>query len=147
MIKVHCVCGAELDRPSSILLGPPDPAGKVLKRHLCFECAGKVNALLDPDGLRREVEALYGAPDRLIPSVKTRVQLMAEADIFERYGRAYVAEMMREHARDLDPDDSPTAYMVKVAGKPWRCDCGGNVLSKEGNIYTCSSCRTTYEGS
>lgn len=35
-------CDTELELPGGILLGPPDAAGMVRKRHLCLPCYGVV---------------------------------------------------------------------------------------------------------
>lgn len=57
-----------------------------------------------------------------------------------------------ERSHQWSPDDrlqilEPGAVQLKVAGKPFRCRCGGNVFRK--NIldhYVCNSCGTSYEG-
>ena len=42
--------------------------------------------------------------------------------------------------------DNPSV-MLKVAGKRFRCSCGGNVFSRFTNgQYQCNSCDTLYEG-
>ena len=42
--------------------------------------------------------------------------------------------------------DNPS-IMLKVAGKRFRCSCGGNVFSRFTNgQYQCNSCDTLYEG-
>lgn len=42
----------------------------------------------------------------------------------------------------------PRAAMVTVRGRPFRCDCGANVLTEyEYHKYRCNGCRTEYEGS
>ena len=47
----------------------------------------------------------------------------------------------------LAPDtEEPEATMPRVGGKPFRCDCGGNVFSRTGTRYVCNSCGTEYEG-
>lgn len=40
------------------------------------------------------------------------------------------------------------AVMGRVNGKPWRCQCGANVLTKDSTTgwLTCNGCGTTYEG-
>ena len=48
----------------------------------------------------------------------------------------------------LAADSPPGEQLVQptVEGKPFRCECGGNVLRKNGSIYTCSACGAEYEG-
>lgn len=38
-------------------------------------------------------------------------------------------------------------FPLKVAGKTFRCDCGGNVFTEISECrYRCNSCRSTYSG-
>lgn len=48
MLKIDCRrCGAELDEPGGILLGPPDDAiGDVRKTHVCEPCYAEVFAFI-----------------------------------------------------------------------------------------------------
>ena len=39
------------------------------------------------------------------------------------------------------------SVMLKIGGKPWRCPCGANVLTRNSDeTYTCNGCQRTYAG-
>lgn len=45
------------------------------------------------------------------------------------------------------PAEKPHAAMLRVNGKPFRCECGTNVFStSDEHIYTCNGCGNVYEG-
>lgn len=52
---------------------------------------------------------------------------------------------------DVDPAEdrivADPSVMLKVAGRPFRCNCGANVFRRFTNgQYQCNSCDTLYEG-
>ena len=59
---------------------------------------------------------------------------------------AAVAALCEEPEEPTLIIDNPSV-MLKVAGKRFRCSCGGNVFSRFTNgQYQCNSCDTLYEG-
>lgn len=69
---------------------------------------------------------------------------------------ALMARLISEAEDDEPPDDSTEeekkrAYMVKVGGESFRCDCGCNVFHKprpqrDPELYVCNACDTAYRG-
>lgn len=50
---------------------------------------------------------------------------------------------------DLFPDTIPEAIMLKVGGKPFRCECGANVFHhppEKPKAFECNGCGTWWVG-
>ena len=64
-----------------------------------------------------------------------------------RAARGYYPEEAIEPVRL--PDGSLQSFLLRVAGKPFRCSCGSNVLHKPDKnkleLYKCNGCGATFE--
>ena len=94
------------------------------------------------------------AAERTIREQREALRWIAEYDprwtgqhVNDAPSRAQIIARAFDALAALAPDtEEPEATMPRVGGKPFRCDCGGNVFSRTGTRYVCNSCGTEYEG-
>lgn len=111
-------------------------------------------------GLREQARAVIEAREaffkaKLLPCTCTSMCLQMAGCQCER-GQEIAstrAKLDAAVAALCDEPEEPTliidnpSVMLKVAGKRFRCSCGGNVFSRFTNgQYQCNSCDTLYEG-